>query len=216
MVSKSRLIRKTSLKCECTCQNHPHIEFNYNWDFLVNILVFSCIFCTLFAWSVSLVGWLHALLACPFFCLFKPGGDSLEKNPFSQRAGIYDLFTSELHHTISRPRPASGAVPRLSFSSLSGPSGSQGLSSRSLTLPGLPCHRWYYSPIRFSLWPKNPYSQGWTACLLKGLKETLHAKELNAGSPPNSAWLSSKQKEPLEGCSIQKLLTAISLSSGRL
>lgn len=66
------------------------------------------------------------------------------------------------------------------------------------------------------LWPKNRYAQGWTACLLKGLKETLHAKELNAGSPPNSAWLSSKQKEPLEGCSIQKLLTAISLSSGRL
>lgn len=100
--------RKTSIRCNSTSQNYPHAEFNCGQD-LVNILLFNCILCTLFAWhllfSLSLVGWLCALLACPpFFFLLKPSSDSLEKNSFSQWAGVSDLFTSELHYTFHRSK----------------------------------------------------------------------------------------------------------------
>lgn len=62
------------MRCDSTSQNHPHTEFNCGQD-PVNILLFNCILCTLFAWhllfSLSLVGWLCALLACsPLFFFF--------------------------------------------------------------------------------------------------------------------------------------------------
>lgn len=42
----------------------------------------------------------------------------------------------------------------------------------------------------------------------RSLGDTARKRELNSGTPRNFVWLSSKQREPSEGCSIRKLLTA--------
>lgn len=67
--------------------NHPHAEFSYDQDFLVNILLSNAYF-SLYLHDISFS--LFPLLAVfvpfwlvPFF-LFNASGDSLEKNPLSQ------------------------------------------------------------------------------------------------------------------------------------
>lgn len=88
---------------------------------------------------------------CPlFFFLLKPSCDSLEKNSFSQWAGISDLFTSELQYTFHRSKSS----PKYTPDSLLKPC--QVLSDfwcfpsspSVFTSPGLLCHRCYSLLIR--------------------------------------------------------------------